>query len=289
MRRGRLLGWAVVAGLALLAALRTEKLAGRYTQFVAFWNDPARLPALPEDSRIRFQPAAESCAREVAAILPAAMAQVERRQARPFARGPIVGVYASFEDYARANGLGDAGVAATARDGRVMLSPTLCGEERARLARVLTHELSHTHLFGWRAASTAAPPPSWFTEGLAVMVSDGGAAEQTSEAEASRALAQGFAIVVADTGSWPNFAAITFEKEPPAAGSAQETLALRQGLAFREAAMFVAWLQSSDAAGFANLLHALEDGGFFGAAFVKAYGADAAAKWREFRGTIGVR
>jgi hypothetical protein len=283
MRRGTLLTAAVATTLALLGLHRAPKLEDGYRQLLASWSDPEKLPALPTDPRVHFEPAARDCAEAVAKLLPAAMARIESAQLRPFAHALIVGVYASFDHYARANGFGDVGIAATARDGRVLLSPTLCGDERERLAGVLTHELSHTHLFGWRNAAHGAPPPSWFAEGLAVMVSDGGAAEQTSAEAALRALRQGVAIVVADDVVWRNFASIAFEKEPSSKLAPEDALARRQGLAFREAATFVAWLRSSDAKAFAALLAAVEDGGDFGAAFRTAYGAGAATKWREYR------
>jgi hypothetical protein len=104
----------------------------------------------------------------------------------------------SYENYARANGLDDPAIAAVSRFGRVLLSPTLCAGERARLPGVLTHELSHAHLFGWRSSVLSARPPSWFTEGLAVMVLDGGGAEGVNDAEAAEAIVKGYAIVVTD-------------------------------------------------------------------------------------------
>jgi len=213
------------------------------------------------------------------------MERIEAAQGRPFARAPIVGVYASFEDYARANGYDDAGIAATSRAGRVVLSPTLCSAERQRLAPVLTHELSHTHLFGWRGASAGKPPPSWFTEGLAVMVSGGGA-EGASEARAKEALRKGEAIVVADEGFWADFASIPFEAEPPPQGGREQDLALRQGLAFRQAAMFVAWLRLRDSRAFAALLQRLEGGDAFPAAFREFFAVSPVEAWRQFRAPL---
>jgi hypothetical protein len=163
------------------------------------------------------------------------LARVEAAQERPFARSPTIGVYASYDKYARANGLEDAAIAAVYRSGRVLLSPTLCGAERARLPGVLTHELSHTHLFGWRSSLFSARPPSWFTEGLAVMVSDGGGAEGVSEVEAAEALRKGYAIVVMDDGLWRDFASIRFEIEPPHDPSRDDFISFRQRLAYRQA------------------------------------------------------
>jgi len=249
---------------------------------VARFNDPADLPALASDLRVHYEPEARACAQDVAALLPAALARVEAAQGRPFARAPIVGVYASYENYARANGLGDPGVAAVSRSGRVVLSPTLCGEERVRLPGILAHELSHTHLYGWRSSLFAARPPSWFTEGLAVMVSSGGGAEGVSEAAAADAIRQGYAIVVRGEGVWRDFASIPFESEPPQYPSRDGFATPRQRLAYRQAAMFVVWLRTRDGQGFAGLLRRLEDGESFKDAFTESFAASPEESWRDF-------
>jgi len=113
-----------------------------------------------------------------------------------------------------------------------------------RLRGVLTHELSHVHLFGWRSSLFSAPP-SWFTEGLTVAVSDGGGAEGVSEVEAAEALRKGYAIVVTNDGRWRDFASIRLEIEPPGDPSRDDFVTFRQRLAYREAAMFVACLRLS--------------------------------------------
>ncbi len=266
--------------VALVLAFAGGPLLRHY--LVALFNDPKDLPALESDARVHFQSGAESCAQEVAALLPAAVARVETMQGRPFARSPIIGVYASFDDYARANGLEDAGIAAASRAGRVILSPTLCGRERDRLKGVLTHELSHSHLFGWRSSLFSGRPPSWFTEGLAVMVSDGGGAEGISDEAAIDAMRRGYAIVVMDKGLWLDFASIPFAIEPPREPAQDDFVTTRQRLAYREAGLFVAGLRRSDPNAFANLLQRIENGDAFGDSFRAAYVASPAERWREF-------
>lgn len=249
---------------------------------VARFNDPADLPALASDSRVHFEPGARACAFAVATLLPAALARIETAQGRLFARAPIIGVYASYENYARANGLGDPGVAAVSRSGRVVLSPTLCGEERARLPGILTHELSHTHLYGWRSSLFSRRPPSWFTEGLAVMVSDGGGAEGVSEEQAAAAIRNGYAIVVSDDGLWRDFASIRFAIEPPRDSPHGDFVTYRQRLAYRQAAMFVAWLRARDPNAFAEFLQRIEDGESFKDSFQTGSGASHEDSWRNF-------
>jgi hypothetical protein len=236
---------------------------------VAVWNDPTSLPFLPEDSRIHYEPAARACAERIAGLLPGAIAQIEEAQGRPFARPPQIGVYASYQSYARANGLGDAGVAAVTRAGWALLSPTLCEDENERLGSVVTHELSHVHLFGWRPRN-ATRPPAWFTEGLAVAVSGGGGAEGLSDDEARRAIRSDVRVILDDV-PWTNFAALRFSREPACAAPCN-LWTYRQRLAFRQAGLFVSWLRELKPEAFRQLLRDLEQGADFQQAFAESFG-----------------
>ena len=284
MATHRFIKIAVVSTLTLIAAgcgaVAAFPLLRHY--LVALFNDPRDLPALEADGRVHFQPDAKVCALEVAALLPAAIARVEIAQARRFARAPTIGVYASYDAYARANGLENPNIAATSRSGRVILSPTLCGKERARLPAVLTHELSHAHLFGWRSPLLSARPPSWFTEGLAVMVSGGGGAEGVSETAAAEAIGKGYAIVVKGQGLWVDYASIPFEIEPPRDPPRDDFTTPRQRLAYRQAAMFVAWLRERDPKAFVQLLLRIENGASFRDSFHASYATSPSEQWRNF-------
>jgi hypothetical protein len=246
---------------------------------VAEWNDPATLPALQSDPRIHHEPAARACAEQIADLLPIAMAQIETVHGRPFAKPPLIGVYASYPTYARANGLGDAGIAGVTRAGRALLSPTLCDNERERLASVLTHELSHVHFFGWRPRKASRPPP-WFTEGLAVAASGGGGAEGVNDDDARRALRAGLRVIL-DDGAWTDFAAIRFEREPDCAAPC-DLWTFRQRLAFRQAALFVDWLRTQKPEAFQRLLRDLEHGLDFDSAFTGSFDTGWKNHWRRF-------
>jgi hypothetical protein len=266
---------ALVAALAVAVAIRPALRAALVAQF----NDPADLPALESDPRIHYAPGAAACAATVGAVLPTAVARIEAVHGRPFARQPIIGVYAGFATYARANGLGDPDVAGVSRAGRAILSPVLCAEESGRLAGVLTHELSHVHLFGWRPRG-AHRPPQWFTEGLAVMASDGGAAESVSDAQAAQAIRSGHGVIL-DSTPWTDFRAIPFAAEPPCPAGC-DLRSFRQRLAYRQAAIFVGWLREQRPQGFFALLRALEGGADFDAAFRTAFGAPPGEVWATF-------
>jgi hypothetical protein len=281
MTRAAVLKFLASLALALLAALVIALVAKPQLRaaLIAQMNDPADLASLPQDPRVHYEPAARACAEGAAAALPAAITKIEIEHGRPFARPPVVGVYADVTSYTRANGLGDADVAAVSRAGRAILSPVLCDTESKRLASVLTHELSHVHFFGWRPRR-APRPPQWFTEGLAVLASNGGAAESVSDDAAAQAIRDGYAIVL-DDASWANFLSIPFAAPPPC-GPGCNLRNYKQRLAYREAALFIGWLRKTKPEAFSRLMRALESGADFDAAFHEAYGASARESWTAF-------
>lgn len=266
---------AFVASLAVKPQLRAALLAEL--------NDPARLPALSTDARVHFEPGARACAAAVADALPGAVARIETEHGRPFAKPPLVGVFEDVDAYARANGLSDRAVAGVSRAGRAILSPSLCGRESWRLASVLAHELSHVHFFGWRPRS-AARPPQWFTEGLAVLVSAGGAAETVSDAEAAQAIRDGYAIVL-DNAAWMNFLSIPFAAPPPCPAGC-DLRSFRQRMAYRQAALFIGWLRERDPAAFSRMMRALEGGAPFDAAFAAEFHGSPARRWADFAAAL---
>ena len=267
--------WAFVFIAVGCGAVAAAPMLRHY--LVAVLNDPVSLPALKSDARVHYESGAEACALAVAALLPAAIERIEKAQHRPFVQEPAIGVYASYGAYAKANGLEDPTIAATSRSGRVILSPRLCDNEFDRLDRVLTHELSHAHLFDWRFSPFRRRPPSWFTEGLAVMVSGGGGAEGMSEAAAAEAIGKGYTILVGDEGLWVGFNSIPFEIDPP-----RDPSVSRQRLAYRQAAMFVEWLSGRNSQAFDKLLRRIENGENFRNSFHASYAGGPPSLWRSF-------
>jgi hypothetical protein len=246
----------------------------------ALWNLPDRLPSLAENSQVHFEPGAEDYAHEVAALLPAAIAQVEAVQGRPFAHPVTVGVYATPEAYAAANASGSAGAVGVTAFGRVVLSPVLNWPQHRRLRAILTHELSHAHLHGWISTSGIVRLPPWFKEGLAVMVSGGGGAEFVSEEEARAALEHGEHIAIDDIGSFWNLSEIRFERAPSQGTPSHLTV-----MAYRQAGMFVTYLHDSDTPGFARMMNAILDGRPLVDAVAAGYHQDVQSLWQKFAQT----
>jgi Zn-dependent protease with chaperone function len=144
--------WIITAGVPLalitLAAGTAVALPAVRHIASALWNLPDRLPALPENRLVHFEPGAEDFARDVSALLPAAITQIEAVHGRRFEHPVPVGVYTTPEAYAVANASGSAGAVGVTAFGRVVLSPTLNRPQHWRLRAILTHELSHAHLQG---------------------------------------------------------------------------------------------------------------------------------------------
>lgn len=248
----------------------------------AFWNLPDSLPALADNGLVHYEPGAEAFARDVATLLPAAIARVEAAQGRAFARPVILGAYATPEAYATANGTGSVGPVGVTFYGRVNLSPKLFSPQRRRLPAILSHELSHAHLQGWIGNRILALP-NWFKEGLAVMVSDGGGAELVSDEEARQAIHRGEQIEINDAGSLFNLTEIRFARAP----AQQDPAWYPTVLAYREAGMFVSYLRESDRAAFDRMMKDVLDGRIFAEAMRDAYHSDAKELWGKFKASVG--
>jgi hypothetical protein len=245
------------------------------------WNLPDRLPALSANSQVHYEPGAEAYARDVAALLPAAIAQIEVIHGRGFAHPVIVGVYSTPEAYAAANGRGGAGGPTGPRGvafyGRVNLSPELFQRERQRLPAILTHELSHAHIQGWISVMNYMRLPKWFKEGLGVMVSGGGGAEAVSEEEARAAIEQGERPDIGDTESLRNLIEFRLENAP-----ANKPRWYPVVMAYRQAGMFMTYLRDSDGPAFTLMMNAILDGRPFAEAVAAGYRTDAHSLWLSF-------
>jgi hypothetical protein len=258
------------AGAALVVPRSRHVILG-------FLNMPDRMPALSANSQVHYEPGAEDFARDVAALLPDAIAQVEGVHGRRFARPVTVGVYATPEAYADANGLGSTVPVGVTIFGRVNLSPKLFWPQHQRLRAILTHELSHAHIQGWIGGYSYLYLPNWFKEGLAVMLSGGGGAELVTEDEARAAIRRGQRLVIDDVGSLTKPTGVQLEN-----ASANEPPWYPVVLAYREAGMFVDYLRESDRPAFDRLMNAILDDRPFIEAVAIGYGDNVQSLWEKF-------
>jgi len=268
---------AALVGTTLVAAGAVASVPMLRHVASGWWNNPDGLPALPESPQVHYEPGALAYARTVARLMPAALAHVEAIHGRPFAQPVTVGVYVSTDAFARANGQGSTRAVGMHFLGRVMLSPSLFGRQRDRLEAILAHEFCHAHLRGWMSELAWLELPTWFKEGLAVMVSGGGAAEHVSEAQARDAILRGDHIAVRGEGSLLDFINIRMEHQPVVPDTS-----FRIEMAYRQAGMFTAFLQDSNPPAFTRMMNAIMDGRPFGEAVRASYGADVNALWERF-------
>ncbi|GAB7027851.1 peptidase MA family metallohydrolase [Geotalea toluenoxydans] len=251
----------------VLALAGSVSGCGLVRSSIASLKSTADFVPMAADARALAEPGSEDVAVIAAKELSGAIATVEREQYRPFA-GPVrVYVTRDEESFAAFTG-----VAKEVR-GAVILKLFLSGglrKEPDRIKRILAHELSHLHLgqrlgiYGYNASL-----PSWFQEGLAVIVSSGGGAEKMSEAGAAKAILQGKSLIPEDTGSFffKKFAA-SYGLKPP--------------MFYRQSGMFVSYLRRHDEAGFRTLLLAVEEGRGLRESFKNAYGMGIEEAWQQF-------
>ena len=255
----------VLLVLGLVPALSACQAA----RALSAWSQGSgHLVALAADPRVRYEPGAEDLARQAAAHLPEAINQVEEGQFRKFTRPVEVRVYATVESYSTHSGA-VAQTRGASFNGAVHLSPLL-RERSETLPAILTHELSHLHCqqhlgtFAW-----ASGVPSWFSEGLAVMVSGGAGAEKVTEAEALRAMEAGSRFTAETTGS------LLFARSASSYG-------LQPHMYYRQAGLFVSHLRARDPAAFRAFLSALLDKTPFAEAFAQAYRESVEEAWRSY-------
>jgi hypothetical protein len=267
MPRRRVRCFALACGLAFVAA--------GCGPVSAALHDPHTLPALAENPRVRFDAGAEDYARAVARLLPRAMAKIEAAHGCPFGREFIVAAYLDAAAYAAANGRGAANARGVAFLDHVTLSPQIWRDNPRDIEPYPTHELSHEHLLSHLSLPDYLRIPAWFTEGLAVMASDGGGAQLASIEEAQRAIVAGRVIET------PDETALFGNVSLKAAGVGDD-MRRRMHMAYRQAGLFVADLRARDGAAFASLLDRLYAGERFKQAFEAAYGSSVAENWSRF-------
>jgi hypothetical protein len=119
--------------------------------------------------------------------------------------------------------------------------------------------------------------PKWFTQGLAVMVSGGGGAEAVSEEEANAAIEGGERFDIGDVGSLRTLIEFRLEKTPANKPNWYPIV-----MAYRQAGMFVAYLQGKDGPAFNLMMNAILNGRPLAEAVAAGYRADARTLWLRF-------
>jgi hypothetical protein len=231
--------------------------------------------ALADDPRIRYEPGAEATqtlARLVQPYLNDAIAEVEVAHYRPFRKPVIVHICATQQSFARFTGMTERMRGAVHPGQGLFLNPVLL-EREAGVRAILIHELSHLHI-NQQQRMNFVDMPSWFNEGLATFVSQGGGAEFAPEADARKLIAAGKIFTPNESGS-----RLALDQSGVLA-----TLGLSNAshMFYRQGMMFIAFLKQRDETRFKQFLLDLQDGEFFSPAFWRAFGADVKTLQLEF-------
>jgi len=107
--------------------------------------------------------------------------------------------------------------------------------------------------------------PSWFSEGLATLASEGGGAEGVSEDDVKRALVAGPRLTPDES-----------------AGRTATSLGLTPHMFYAQGALFLQSLERRDQSAFRRLLTSVESGTELAPAFVDTFGAPVGTLWDAF-------
>jgi hypothetical protein len=137
----------------------------------------------------------------------------------------------------------------------------------------LTHELAHLLLYQRAGAVAYKRVPSWFREGIAVLVSNDAGAEACTPANAARKILDGKAFDPTEAGSvLREKTAWNYDLQPP--------------VFYREAELFVRYLRDRNPPAFQTALLEIVGGKDFQSSFSQAYGQSIASYWPEFVTTM---
>lgn len=197
--------------------------------------------------------------------MPNAVAKVETRHNREFFKPIAVHICATEDEFKRITGFD---VEAHVSPKGLFLSPYLLRYPQV-IPGVLTHELSHLHIQQQIGSLKLGRLPLWFVEGVATWVAEGGGAYDTTDNQAYAALLDG-----------PRF------KPVMRRGLLLDQLVLdkhqQTHLFYRQAMLFVKYLDENRIAQFQQLLADVQQGVKFSKAFGNAFSEDMETIWREF-------
>ncbi len=219
------------------------------------------------DPRILCEAGSEKLALRLQPMLDDALAEVAQAQLGAFAAPVQVFTYNSIDSFTA-----DSGAATYAQGalghGAIHFSPTLL-DTPGRTRGLLVHELSHLHLYQKVGPLAWGRLPSWFHEGLATAVADGGGAETFSEVDALYSMASGQCFMPEES-AWPLF---------PKKGA---SYGLNPHMFYRQAGMFVRHLRVNEPQAFKRLLAAVEARRDFASAVQASFGKSLQPQWQQF-------
>lgn len=261
----------LIIAVAMFAAgtvLHVSNLAAGVLAYVQSTSDFTRCTP---DPRILCEPGAEALARDIAPLMATAVDTVERAQYGAFVAPVRVQVYRNAARYGRHSAVHPMSYGA-ATLGIVHLAPRLAQGPESKLA-ILTHELSHLHLFQQSGSLAAMRLPNWFMEGLPTLISDGGGAAGVSRDQAVFALVHGRHFEATAEGSpWSHGGAARYKLAP--------------AMYYRQAELMVGYMRTRDSVAFEQLIRDISAGKRFDVSVQRAYGQALAVLWQDFRQSL---
>jgi hypothetical protein len=231
----------------------------------------ARFIRLTSDSRISYQAGTKELALSVKRIIDQKAAVIAKRQYSPFSK--IINVSVLNSEKTAKRFCRSARVRGCVVNQRLFITKRAIGT----LSGTILHELSHLHfeqklgMFRYHSAI-----PAWFQEGLAVVVSDGGAAEKVTFESVIRALRSDKSITPGDRRS------LLFPKKA-------EQFGIRNSMFYAQSGIFVKYLQVRDPLKFKGLILRLSRGERFASAVSLSYQNKLAQLWAEFKIEIATK
>jgi hypothetical protein len=223
-----------------------------------------------QDSRVYYESGAEDIAAMAARRLVDAIKEVEQIEYVKFKDAQSIKIYVfnSRKHYATFSNASIKSRGSSSTN-EIYLSPKLRATTES-LPLILTHELSHVHLRqytgSWQYVTNIT---GWFNEGLAVVTSKGGGAERITEQQAIAAIKQGHHFVPTESGS-------IFGHQYA------HDYGLKPHMYYRQASLFVRYLQQRDPRAFEKCYIELTEGKDFAKVWQNNYGLSITGLWNQF-------
>ncbi|MBC8553858.1 MAG: hypothetical protein H8D23_29965 [Candidatus Brocadiales bacterium] len=226
------------------------------------------------DSRIIYEPGAEEFASLVASELPQAIWRVETGHYTRFDSQIIIHVCKSPESYK--NLTGNRARAIMYRK-KIFLSPSMM-DSPDTISLYLAHELSHLIMIQKTGGYKYIKVPSWFHEGMAAFVSEGGGAHKVTHEEAINSIRNGKHFL-------PHATAGIRDIFSPRYASYWK---LNHHMFYRQSMIFVEYLKSSNENSLRTFLADVQNGNSFKSSFMKSFGITTMEMWDEFVKSISL-
>ncbi len=230
---------------------------------------------LPENKQIFYEAGAQDLAKLAAAELAISIDKVEKLQFVPFKNRGAIKIYVfnnknHYANFSNASAL----TRGSSTTDEVYLSEKL-RERINSFPNILVHELSHVHIRQYVGTfKYLTNIPGWFLEGIAVSVSSGGGAENVTQVQGQASIRNAVRFAPDDSGR------IIGHKTAHNYG-------LEPQMYYRQASLFVEYLQKTNPSAFEGSLVDIVSGASFREVWPKHYGHTISELWRSFERSIG--